>query len=313
MSTLTNSKYAKAYSVQEAIALAQANPGFSFLAGGTDVMVNIQQGTLDTSMLIDISAIAELKTIRLDNDELVIGGMATLYQVASDSLVSAHLPTLRQAALSIATPTIRQSATIGGNLLCENRCSFYNQSEWWREAVGYCLKCDGDICIATGGKKNCFSRFVSDTAPVLIAQQATVTLSDGQSLQTLPIESLYSGDGVISLKKKKEHILVDIRIPVKKTLHTVFRKLRPRKTLDFTSLTTAVALTSENEWRIVIGGVDPQPVLLIFNATDDTEEIVNKCMKKPRIVDNDFYSRKYRKDIIGHFVLESLTELLTYK
>ncbi|PIZ05633.1 MAG: 4-hydroxybenzoyl-CoA reductase subunit beta, partial [Flavobacteriales bacterium CG_4_10_14_0_8_um_filter_32_5] len=48
-------------------------------------------------------------------------------------------------ALSVGSPLIRKTATIGGNVLCENRCLYYNQSEWWRESIGYCLKCDGDI------------------------------------------------------------------------------------------------------------------------------------------------------------------------
>ncbi|QQS72654.1 MAG: FAD binding domain-containing protein [Flavobacteriales bacterium] len=96
----------------------------------------------------------------------------------------------------MASPIVRRSATLGGSLLCENRCSFYNQSEWWRDAVGNCLKCDGDVCIATGGRKACFSKLASDTAPVLIAMEAQLEVVTAEGIQTIPLESIYTGDGV---------------------------------------------------------------------------------------------------------------------
>lgn len=311
MTTLSTSKYFKAHSVQDAIALAKAHTNFIFLAGGTDAMVNKQQGTLEANTLIDISDINELNQITSNDEQLIVGSMNTLHQIASHHIVATRFPALREAALSVATPVIRRSATIGGNLLCENRCSFYNQSEWWREAVGYCLKCNGDICIATGGKKNCFSRFVSDTAPVLIALQACATISDGNTSKQILLENLYSGDGVNPHSKSNEQLLIDIRIPFQPS-HVVFRKLRPRKSLDFTSLSTAVALYP-NQIRVVIGGVDPQPVLLTFDGTHPHDDVIAQCVKKPRIVDNDFYSRKYRKEMIGHFIRESLSQLSNMK
>src|ERR1035438_3445590 len=109
---------------------------------------------------------------------------------------------------------IVKDATIGGNVLCENRCIFYNQSEWWREAVGYCLKCDGDICIATGGRKACFSKFVSDTAPVLICYDAQIEVLDVNGLQLFKLEDIYTGDGIESRCLGDTALITSILLPL---------------------------------------------------------------------------------------------------
>jgi 4-hydroxybenzoyl-CoA reductase subunit beta len=172
--------YYKAKSVKDAIANAVSNVGsFRYLAGGTDVIVNKFQGNDEKKYLIDISEINELSVIRSEGEFLRIGSLVKLDELKKHDIVNSNFGALPEAANSAATPVLRKTATIGGNILCENRCIFYNQSEWWREAVGYCLKCDGDICIATGGTKACFSKFVSDTAPVLISYDAQLEVTDG--------------------------------------------------------------------------------------------------------------------------------------
>ena len=83
----------------------------------------------------------------------MIGAMETLADLERYNLIKEKLPGLAMAAHSVGSPAIRETATIGGNILCENRCLFYNQSDWWREAIGFCLKSNGDTCIATGARK----------------------------------------------------------------------------------------------------------------------------------------------------------------
>jgi 4-hydroxybenzoyl-CoA reductase subunit beta len=305
-----NGKYNQPETLKEALMLASGNADSVFVAGGTDVFVNKQQGNITADLLIDISGIDELKKIEKKENNLVIGSLVKLSEIIENEEIIARFPALKEAALSVASPVIRKTATIGGNVLCENRCIFYNQSEWWRKAVGYCLKCNGDICIATGGKKNCFSKFVSDTAPVFIAYNALVTISGNNEEHVFPLEELYTGDGINPLKKEKNTILKNIILPLDKVYKAVFKKLRPRKTLDFTSLTTVVSIDENEDIRIVIGGVDPMPVLTKGNKKDDILELLKKAAKKPRVVDNDYYSRKYRKEMISLFARNSLDELL---
>src|ERR1039457_5912733 len=189
--------YLKPKTVEEAIRFAKKHENnFRYLAGGTDVIVNKFQGNEEADCLIDISGIDELKNVVKEKDCLKIGSLVRLDDLKNHSEIKNLFPALFEAAHSVASPMLRKTATIGGNILCENRCIFYNQSEWWREAVGYCLKCDGDICIATGGTKACFSKFVSDTAPVLICYDAQINVADHKGIQANKLEDIYTGDGL---------------------------------------------------------------------------------------------------------------------
>ena len=194
--------------------------------------------------------------------------------------------------------------------MCENRCSFYNQTEWWREAVGYCLKCDGDVCIATGGKKACFSKFVSDTAPVLISAGAKLELCNTDSNSVVDLQKIYTGDGIKPRNLPETAILKSIILPIGKEVRIVFKKLRPREAVDFTSLTTAVSLNKNGEIKIVIGGVDPKPVVIEGVVDGKIEDYVRIALSRSRVVDNDYYSRKYRREMMQLFLEQSFEELL---
>ncbi|MCC7232068.1 MAG: FAD binding domain-containing protein [Bacteroidia bacterium] len=307
---IAENKYMLAGSVDEALQAAKQYAGsYRFLAGGTDVISNKIQGNDTASCLIDISRIRELKEINGTGSWLKIGSLVKLEELKNHELIREEFPALIQAAHSVGSPLIRKTATLGGNLLCENRCVFYNQSEWWREAVGYCLKCNGDICIATGGKKNCFSKFVSDTAPVLIALNAEVEIADETGVKIIPVRQLYTSNGINSLAIPAGSLMKSIQLLPGTGLRCVFMKLRPREAVDFTSLTTAVSVDGNKKIKIVLGGVDPGPVIYEPEAGFDPEEMLEKVMKKPRMVDNDFYPRGYRREMIKVFIRRSLVEL----
>lgn len=302
--------YIKAASLEDAIALAVENPGnFRYLAGGTDVIVNKFQGNDSAEVLIDITAIPGLKDVNVTDDELKIGALLTLDELMKQDYLIRHLPVLVQAIHSVASPTIRKTATIGGNLLCENRCSFYNQSEWWRESAGYCLKCKGDTCLASGGTKNCFSKFSSDTAVVLISLGAVLDIRDEKGDAMIPLEGIYSGDGVHPRSLRNTALIKSIRIPLMKGSRAVYLKLRKRETLDFTSLTTAVTVNNSGNIRIVLGGVHAKPVVIEGLTADDMNMLISQAITGTRIVDNDTYSRKYRKEMISIFLKRSFMEL----
>lgn len=303
--------YLKAKTVEQAIYEANAHIDcFRYIAGGTDVLVNKFQGNEESSYLIDISGIEELKLIIQNGNFLEIGSLVRLDDLKKNKYIVQHFPVLLEAAHSVASPMIRKTATLGGNLLCENRCSFYNQSEWWREAVGYCLKCEGDICIATGGKKNCFSKFVSDTAVALISMDAAIEIIENNTLTIVPLESIYTGDGVNPRKFNKTAIIKSIHLPIKEEFKSVYKKLRQRESLEFSSLTTAVTLSKSGKVKIVLGGVDPKPVVVEGKTKDDKNELIKQAVKKARIVDNDVYSREYRKEMIGVYLNRSFEEII---
>jgi len=308
----TEKIYVKPKTIGEAARIASEHADdFCYVAGGTDVLVNKFQGNKECSCLIDITGIAELKEVSVIGRYLKIGALIRLDELKKHQIIAGEYPSLIAAAQEVASPMLRKTATIGGNILCENRCSFYNQSEWWREAVGYCLKCDGDVCIATGGKKACFSKFVSDTAPVLICAGAKLELynTDGIS-SVVDLETIYTGDGIKPRNLPVTAILKSVILPIGNECRIVFKKLRPREAVDFTSLTTAVSLNKDGKIKIVIGGVDPKPVIIEGVIDGKIEDYIKKALSRSRVVDNDYYSRKYRREMMHLFLEQSFEELL---
>ncbi len=303
-------KYILAITIQEAIEQAIANKGnFKYLAGGTDVMVNRFQGNETSGCLIDITKIAELKGIAKQGDFLRIGALEILEELKFNTIIKDEFPMLIEAALSVGSPLIRKTATLGGNVLCENRCLFYNQSEWWRESIGYCLKCDGDICIATGGKNACFSELVSDTAPALIAMDAEIEYIDEKGTHRQKLESIYTGDGVKPRNLPETAIVIAILLPLNRGFKTAFYKLRERESLEFTSLTSAMAIDKKCKLKIALSGVDPKPVVIEGKIEDDKDLLIKKAIKASRAVDNDMYSRKYRREMISVYLKRSFSLL----
>ncbi len=308
---IAEKKYIIATSVEEAIAAAQGNEGkFKYLAGGTDVMVNRFQGNEDSPCLIDITKISSLQGITKSDKFLRIGALKTLESLKLNEDIINEFPMLIEAALSVGAPLLRKSATIGGNVLCENRCLYYNQSEWWRESVGHCLKCDGDICIATQGKKACFSELVSDTAPAIIAMDGLLEYVDETGRHQVKLEDIYTGDGVNPRNLPELAIVTAILLPTGREFRTSFFKLRERESLEFTSLTTAVALDKGGKIKIALSGVDPKAVVVEATVGEDIAAVKKKALKGSRAIDNDMYTRKYRRKMIEVHLERSFNTLL---
>ena len=297
-------------SVLEASEMAKVNSSsFKYLAGGTDVMVNRYQGNEESACLIDISKLAELKGVKTDGDYLRIGALEELENLKNYPEIEKEFAMLIEAALSVGSPLIRKTATIGGNVLCENRCLFYNQSEWWRESVGYCLKCDGDVCIATQGKNACFSELVSDTAPAIIAMDGMIEyVENGKTIQ-VKLEDIYTGDGVNPRNLPETAILTAILLPLGRDFKTDYHKLRERESLEFTSLTSAVAMDNKGKIKIALAGVDPKAVVVEGTTGDELEDLIKKSIKGGRAVDNDMYSRKYRREMIRVYLNRSFEKI----
>jgi len=126
--------------VAEAVALAkQFGDDVDYISGGTDLLPNYKCGLNARTNVISLQHIAELKQISATE----IGAGVTLTEIEHNTDVPAGV---REAAAHIASPLLRESGTLGGNLMLDNRCHFFNQSYFWRNSLGYCLKADGDRC-----------------------------------------------------------------------------------------------------------------------------------------------------------------------
>lgn len=225
------------------------------LAGGTDLLPSMKQGLLEPARLVSLGRVAELQTIEDRGDTLVIGaGVRLRALVEHDSTP----PALRAACRSVGTSTIQRMGTIGGNLMLDTRCRFYNQSRFWRGALGGtedgCLKCDEDgICHVARGGTGCYAAHSADTAPVLHVLGAEVELASTRGARRVLVSELYGEDGRSWINKESDELLTRVFVPL--GTPAAFRKLRARQAIDYALLLTAVSDTT-----IVISAVGPRPI-----------------------------------------------------
>jgi 4-hydroxybenzoyl-CoA reductase subunit beta len=111
------------------------------VAGGTDVYPNMKRQQYEPKTLVGLRQIHALCTLTGDVQQgLSIGAGMTLTQVSEQREIVTSYPALATAARLVSTPQSRNMGTLGGNLCVDTRCNYYNQTYWWRKAIGFCLK-----------------------------------------------------------------------------------------------------------------------------------------------------------------------------
>jgi len=300
------SQYFRPATIKKALSIASEQKGqYTYLGGGTDLQVYRKQMLLDNDTIIDLNDIVGPDQIYQKGDSIKISAFTSLQNIISSPLIQKHAPLLAEAALSVATPVIRKTATIGGNLLVNNRCTFYNQSKEWRDSIGSCMRDVGEICQVTGGKNKCFSRNVSDTAPALIVLNGMITLYNQKVKKEIPVLNLYAPDGIqFHNELEKDAILAELTIPIRPQ-KAWFKKLRLRKALDFTSLTVAASIDSSKMARVCLNGISMSPVLIEKSLKEITlDQLITLARKNCKTVDNDLIPLKYRREMINVFLKE---------
>ena len=197
----------------DAIKLKASDATSRYLAGGTDMIVNVRRGIETPDTMIDLTAIADISAIADEDGGLRIGAGVKLADLAAHEAVRRDYRAIAQAAASVAGPTHRAYGTIGGNLCLDTRCLFYNQSQWWRESNNFCLKHKGEVCHVAPGGKRCFAAYSGDVAPAMMVYDAEVDLEGPGGARTIPLADLYRNDGMDHLTLEKDELLVSIRLP----------------------------------------------------------------------------------------------------
>src|ERR1044071_3291221 len=198
---------------QAAKALADLGPDAMLVAGGTDVYPKMKRGQFTPRNLISLRALRERKGIRQNSVGLWIGAGETLSTVSNHRRLAKHLPALARTADSASTPQLRNMGTIGGDVLVDTRCNYYDQTFFWRQAVGFCMKKDGEICLVAPGSSKCLAIASSDTAPVLVSLGAEAVLVGKQGERRINISDLYHDDGIDFLGKARDEVLRGLFIP----------------------------------------------------------------------------------------------------
>lgn len=263
-------KFVQPHDVAEAIAVRRENADSRFIAGGTDLMVNIRHGIQSPSALIDLTGIDEMAAIEVGDSAIRIGAGVTIAALARHARIGAIYPAIVQAAEQIAAPAHRTLGTVGGNLCLDTRCIYYNQSEWWRSANGYCLKRQGEVCHVAPQGRHCHAAFTGDLAPALLALDAAVEIAGATGRRRIPLAEMYVEDGRAHLKLADDELIVAVHVPVR-PLRSAYAKVRLRGAIDYPLAGVAVALAADRgavtSLRIGITGTNSRP--FVVTGTED--------------------------------------------
>ncbi len=252
-------------SIAAAIDDSRHCPASRFIAGGTDLMVNLRHGLGMPETLIDLRHIPELREISAGENGTAIGAAVTLAEFAANPEIMRRYPALAAAACAVGAPAHREAGTIGGNLCLDTRCLFYNRSAWWREANGFCLKHQGETCHVAPTGKRCHAAFSGDLAPALLVHGAEIEIAGAAGLRRAPLADLYVEDGAAHLRLARGEFLVRIHLPAD-PWPAAYAKARARGAIDFPLAGVAVALRAEagtiTGLRVALTGTNARPFLL---------------------------------------------------
>lgn len=301
--------------------LADPDRPVTIVGGGTDLFPKMKRRQLAPATLMSLSEIAEMRGIRTDDDGRCVIGASTLLP---DIEASTAVPrVLAAAAAEVASPQIRNAATIGGNLCLDTRCNYIDMSESWRKASGHCMKDGGEICWVAPRSDRCWAVSSSDLAPVSIALEGSVRLVSVRGERLIPVEDLYRNDGIAYQTKATDEILVELVLPPEVGPAT-YHKLRRRGSIDFPILGVAAAARFDASGRcvaarLVLGAVASAPLRAIEaeqfmvgrRLTEEVIEETTRLATQPvRPQNNTDLGSRYRKWMASVYVARALRDLV---
>jgi CO/xanthine dehydrogenase FAD-binding subunit len=255
------------------------------LAGGTDLVPQLKKREMKApEYVIDLKGIPGLDTVLYDEDGLHIGPLATISSIAQSPTVHEHYPMLVQAALSMASPQVRNRGTFAGN-----------------------------ICNAVPS---------ADSAPSLLALNASVTIRSFTGEKTIPIDHFFTGPRKTMLAT--DEMLVGITVPKPPAeSRGVYLKLSPRHSMDLAIVGVAALVVCENsvckDIRIALGAVAPTPIRApmaeaVLQGKQATSALVNEAAKNAITqcspIDDHRASQEYRCDMVYVLTRRALNQIL---
>lgn len=294
--------------------LARHGDKAKLCAGGTDVIPNMKHGLHEPEVLVHLGRVQGMSGIEEREHELVIGAMTTLHEIATSDVVRRHAPSLAEAAALVAGPQLRRMGTLGGNLCLDTRCLYYNQTYFWREAMGFCLKKDGTLChVVTSGQK-CVAAASNDTATVLLCLDASVEVQREGGTKAIALEDFYVGEGRHNTVLEAGDLLVRCRVPKGERRLEGFAKLRHRESIDYPLLSVGVRFDLDDAGLVQVAKVTANaiaarpkavPVPFAIGRPVDDEliaEIAQTAGKKVTPLTNLADDPKWRKDMVSVYV-----------
>ena len=222
-------EYVRPTSLAEAIALLDRHgPAARPLAGGTDLVIRLRDGSIRPEVVFDVKAIPELDAGILEADgSLVIGARAVMTDIDADPRVRRHFPALAEAALVVGSAQIRNRATLAGNL--------------------------------------CNASPAADTAPALLVYGAVLVVAGTAGTRRIPVDDLWIRSGVTTLARDELLIAIELPIPIEPRGSTHVRRTR-RRGHDLASVTLACSVGRDGVTRLAYGSVGPRPLLVVDDS-----------------------------------------------
>jgi len=294
------------------------------IAGGTDVIPNLQMRLFAPRVLVDLKPLRMLSGVEFSQREgLRIGALTTLTTLLASPVIREKFPVLAKAVGTIAGPLQRNMGTLGGNLCLETRCRWYNQSHFWRLALGGCLKKDGSVCHVAPGGKFCWAAWSGDSAPALLTLEAEVEIAAMSGARRVPLREFYKNDGMDRIVLGKGEILTAVHVPARMAnLRGAYHKLRVRDSIDYPLAGVAVAMDVDatgicRDARVALTAVNPGPVLLRQAKEwlvgrkweeETVERVAHAAIQTGKPLTTSASTPVYRREMVRLFTRRALEE-----
>jgi 4-hydroxybenzoyl-CoA reductase subunit beta len=316
---------ARPQTIDEAVRiLAEHGPDAMAVAGGTDVIPNLQMRLFAPRVLVDLKPLRWLSGVSFSEREgLRIGALTTLTNVLAAPVLRDNFPVLARAVGTIAGPLQRNMGTVGGNLCLETRCRWYNQSHFWRQSLGGCLKKDGPICHVAPGGKFCWAVWSGDSAPALLTLDAEIEIAGMGGMRRIPLRDFYKNDGMDRIGLGRGEIVTAVHVPARMAgLRGAYHKLRVRDSIDYPLAGVAIAMDVDSQGvcrdaRIALTAVNPAPMLLPHVAemvagkkwSDDLAATVARvAIRTGKPLTTSASTPVYRREMVKLFTQRALEE-----
>jgi xanthine dehydrogenase YagS FAD-binding subunit len=253
-------------------AVASLGGQATILAGGTTVVDLMKLEVMTPATLVDITGIAELTGFDTSGDPLRFGALARMADVARDPVLVTDYPALSESLWQAASPQLRNTATLAGNLLQRTRCYYFRDTSFAcnRRAPGSgCAAQDGvnRMHAVLGGSEHCVATHPSDWAVALVAFDAVLHLRSPRGERTMPVGQLHRLPGDtphLETTLEADELITAISVPATPAgRRSCYLKVRDRESYAFATASAAVGLEmdggSVRAARIALGGVATVP------------------------------------------------------
>jgi xanthine dehydrogenase YagS FAD-binding subunit len=321
----------KAASWEDASKAVAASPTARPIAGGSDLLGWIKadlhgEGVPRYDTLVDIRTIPGTDTIAFDaSNGLTIGALAPLSALENNADVVKNYPLLAQAAGAAASPNIRNTGTVGGNLNQRPRCWYLRNTEF------DCYKKGGNFCFSVTGKNEfhailggelCYIVHPSDTAPAMMALGASAVIQTAAGEKTVKFDDYFQGPRVDVLREnilEQGDLLKEIQIPAPKagTGMSFIKAQRRGQTYDFAVVNVATAVVMDggkiSEASIVLSGVAPTPHRAVeaeaaLKGQTPSDALVADAASQALLGARPMTENAYKVDVAKNLIVRSVME-----